>query len=66
MTASTLGADIQAWRARLGLTRAEAAEALGLQPSTMAGYIVGRPCALEPTVRKLMAALERASGRPCA
>ena len=56
---SSLRIDLRAWIGRMGYTRAQAAEALGLAPTTLAGYLDGgRPCALEGTLRRLMAAIE--------
>lgn len=34
--------DFKSWRARLGLTKAEAARLLGLAPNTVAAYEFGR------------------------
>lgn len=62
---SPFAADLKAWARRMGYTRAEAAEALGDVPiSTYDGWCVGRPPALEGTLRRLMAALEAEATRP--
>ena len=45
---------LQLWRKRMGYTRKQAAEALGVPVSTLHGWIVGRICGQEKSMRKLM------------
>lgn len=39
--------------------RTAIAEALRVKPATLAGWLRGRPCTLEPTVRRLMAEIAK-------
>lgn len=51
-------ADLQSWRGRLSLTRAQAAEHLGVPTTTLLGWLAGRVPTHEETLRRLMAKIE--------
>ena len=54
----TLRDALVAWRARMGWSWGRSAAELRIPPTTLKGYAMGRPSALEGTVRRLMARLE--------
>ena len=56
------GADLKAWRHRLGLTQRQAAEQLGVPPLTLSAWETGRVAVKRPAMLQLacrMLELER-------
>lgn len=54
MTARVIAIQLTAWRARMGLTSAQAAARLHVSQRSLEGWQAGRPCAMAGALLRLM------------